>query len=304
MPIPRPIPVSVPERSMMRRSLLAATAAALLLPLAACGGSGGSSSAAAADKSPYKLVQGDVITAATQSEQPPFAMADEAGKPTGFAVDLMNEAAQRLHVKVKYKTTTLQGLLAGLSAGQYDIGVGGVGATPERKKQVAFTTPYYWGTTAVVTRKSNKAGKLSDFDGKRVGVVSGAVQEAFIAKRMPDARMVKFKDQTSLIGQLLSDGVSGIVLGGADADEYVSRHPVKIAVERDSLQGSAFPLRKNGDPKLLRDLDRQIDAMIEDGTYLKLYKKYFQDPVAANLLKERPKLADKVKGTALAPKNN
>jgi hypothetical protein len=71
-------------------------------------------------------------------------------------------------------------------------------------------------------------------------------------------------------------------------------------VEKDSPQGSAFPLRKGGDPKLPADLDAQIDAMIDDGTYVTLYRKYFKDPIAAALLQERPKLAAKIQGTDLA----
>ncbi|GAA4305078.1 ABC transporter substrate-binding protein [Streptomyces venetus] len=274
-----------------RRPLLTGTAVtALLLSLSACGGG----AAADAKTGEYKLVQNGVITAATQSEQPPFAITDSAGRPTGFAVELMNEAAERLDLKVQYKTTTLQGILAGLSAGQYDIGVAGVGATAERKKSVAFTTPFYWGFTDVLTLKDGKQDALPDFDGKRVGAVSGSVQEDFVHREMGGANLVKFKDQTALITQLLSGGVEAAVLGGASADAYVAKEPVRIAVKLASLQGSAFPMRKNGDPRLLKDIDHQIDEMIDDGTYIRLYKKYFHDPIASDLIKERPKLAEQV----------
>ncbi|MBP2324976.1 polar amino acid transport system substrate-binding protein [Kibdelosporangium banguiense] len=273
------------------RILLAITA----LTLTACG------TAQPIASSGYSLVQSGVLTAGTQSEQPPFAMADKAGNPTGFAVDLMNEAAGRIGLKVQYKTTNLQGILAGLSAGQYDVGVAGVGVTEERRKNVDFTRPYYWGYTAVVTLKESPGQKLADFTGKRVGVVSGAVQEKFVDERMAGTEKVKFKDQTAMIGQLLSKGVDAIVLGGADAEEYVARQPVRIAAQQDSTQGSAFPLRKGGDPKLHAALDNQIDAMIDDGTYVRLYRKYFKAPIAADLLKERPRLADKIRGTDLAP---
>jgi len=282
-----------------RRTLLAATATALLLPLTACGGN---SDAADSGTAKYKnLAKPGVISAGPQSEQPPFAVADESGKPSGFAVDLMNEAAKRLGMKVEYKTTNLQGMLAGLSAGQYDIGVAGVIATPEREKQVDFITPYYWGITDVLTNKTGKQTKLSDFDGKRVGVVSGSVAEDLVAELMPDARMVKFKDQTGLIGQLRSGGVEAILLSSASADEYITKQPIRVAVEVDNLQGTAFPIRKKGDPKLRKDIDAQINAMIDDGTYLTLYKKYFEDPISADLIKERPGLAKQVKNTSLAP---
>lgn len=60
-------------------------------------------------------------------------------------------------------------------------------------------------------------------------------------------------------------------------------------------------MRKDGDPKLLRDIDAQINAMIDDGTYIKLYRKYFHDPIAIDLIKERPNLAKQVENTDLAP---
>ncbi|WP_215447737.1 ABC transporter substrate-binding protein [Streptomyces sp. ATCC 21386] len=291
------------NRRLLPGATTSALALALLLPLTGCGGD--SEAAGSADGS-YDTVRSGVITAATQAEQPPFAVTDASGNPSGFAVDLMNEAAKRLGVKVEYKTTNLQGILAGLSAGQYDIGVAGVGATAERKKQVAFTAPYYWGFTDVVTLKTGKASKftaLQDFEGRRVGAVSGSVQETFVNREMGRAELVKFKDQTALITQLLSGGIDAVVLGGADADEYAEQHPVRVAVELDSLQGSAFPLRKNGEPKLVEDLDSQIDAMIDDGTYVKLYRKYFHDPIAADLLTVRPKLASRIAGTDLEPTN-
>jgi polar amino acid transport system substrate-binding protein len=280
-----------------RRPLLVGAVGALLLPVVACAGP-----APVTSSSPYRLISRDAITAATQLEQPPFAMADDAGNPTGFAVELMNEAARRLGVRVEYKLTNLQGILTGLTAGVYDIGVAGIGATEERRREVDFTIPFYWGFTAVVTTTASTASALWEFSGRRVGVVSGSVQERFVAERMPASEMVEFRDQTALIGRLLSGGVDAVVLGGADALEYVERQPVRIAYEQDSLQGSAFALPKNGDPQLLADIDAQIDAMIEDGTYLTLYRKYFTHPVAAGLLTVRPNLAAKVEGTDLAPR--
>ena len=280
--------------SLPRRSILAAV---MIVPLAGCGGT----SPSATTPPKYQLVNPGVITAATQSEQPPFAMTDKDGKPTGFAVDLMNTACERLGMKVQYKTTNLQGMLAGLTAGQYDVGVAGVNATPERKEQVAFSTPFYWGFNAVVTLKDRTENEPAQFAGKRVGVVSGSVQETFATQELAGATLVKFKDQTGLLSQVLSKGIDAMVLGASSTDEYAAKYPLRIALQRDLSQGSAFPFRKNGDPRLLADIDAQIDKMIEDGTYLKLYRTYFKRPIAAPLIKEKPGLAHQVAGTDMAP---
>ena len=60
-------------RTSRRSLLVGATVTALLLPLTACGGD---SKAADSANTKYKLVKPGVITAATQSEQPPFAVSD------------------------------------------------------------------------------------------------------------------------------------------------------------------------------------------------------------------------------------
>ncbi|WNZ09983.1 hypothetical protein [Streptomyces sp. 11x1] len=44
-----------------------------------------------------------------------------------------------------------------------------------------------------------------------------------------------------------------------------------------------------------------LDAMIDDGTYVKLYRKYFHDPIAADLITVRPKLASQIADTDLEP---
>jgi polar amino acid transport system substrate-binding protein len=275
---------------MLRRSSLLTAAA--VLALAGCGGT---DSPAAGSPCPagnsLQLIEPCVITAGTQSEQPPFAFADTGGTPKGFSIDLAEEAARRLGLRVDYKITNLQGILTGLTADKYDMGVAGVGATDERRKSVDFVKPYFWSFTAVVTRTDATADALTGFGGKRVGVVSGSVQETFANTKIPGAVVVKFKDQPSAVGQLLSGGVDAFVVGGPDAQQYLAREKtLKIAARADSTQGTSFPVRK-GKTALVNALDQQIDDMIADGTYQRLYGKWFTEPVSPRLQEFRPGLA-------------
>lgn len=282
---------------MLRRLSMLTAAAVLSLPaLTACGAedpaAGSASAAACPPGNSYQLIEPCVITAGTQSEQPPFAFADAGGSPKGFSIDLAEEAARRLGLRIDYKITNLQGILTGLTAGRYDMGVAGVGATEERRKSVDFVKPYFWSFTAVLTKADTAAGALTDFGGERVGVVSGSVQETFANTNIPGATVVKFKDQPAAVGQLLSGGIDGFVVGGPDAEEYLAREKsLKIAATADSTQGTSFPVRK-GRTELVDALDEQIDDMIDDGTYLTLYRKWFKQPVSAKLQKIRPGLAN------------
>jgi len=261
------------------------------VPLTAACGSSKPSGSSSASANPYGLIAPGVITAGTNSAQPPFVVVDASGRPQGFAVDLADEVAKRLNLRIEHKVTDLQGLLAGLPANKYDMGIGGVGATAERAKNVDFVKPYYWGYVAILTKKEASPSSLPDFGGKKVGVVSGSVQETFATTKLPGTTITKFKDQPAAIGQLLSGGIDGFVVGGVDAEEYVAKQPtLKIAVEADTTQGTSFPIKK-GNQALVDAFDTKIDEMIADGTYLRLYGKWFKHPPSAKLVEFRPGLA-------------
>jgi polar amino acid transport system substrate-binding protein len=277
---------------MMYRNIAPLTLGLILL-LAGCGGSpaSGSGGSPSSGGNPYNLLTPGVITAGTNSAQPPFVVVDGAGKPQGFAVDLADEIAKRLGLRVEHKVTDLQGLLAGLPGNRYDMGIGGIGATAERAKNVDFVKPYYWGYVAVLTKKSAPMAAMTDFGGKKVGVVSGSVQETYATTKIPGATVTKFKDQPAAIAQLLSGGIDGFVVGGVDAEEYTAKEPaLKIAAEGDTTQGTSFPIKK-GNQALVTAFDTKIDELIADGTYMRLYSKWFKHPPSAKLLEFRPGLA-------------
>jgi polar amino acid transport system substrate-binding protein len=278
---------------MIRKIALLTVSAVLMTGLAACGG--GTDGAAGADN-PYNLITPGTITAGTQPDQPPFAVAGQSGgKPEGFAIEVADEAAKRLGLKIEYKVTNLQGLLAGISANQYDMGVAGVVTTEERKKNVDFIKPINWGYTVVLTKTDSKAAALTDFGGKKIGVVSGSVQEKFAMTQIPGATLAQFHDQPSAIAQLLSGGIDGFVVAGSAAEQYVAKEKaLKIAVQADNLDGTSLPVKK-GNEALVKALDSKIDEMVADGTFMKLYQKWFKTPLSAKIVEFRPGLADAVK---------
>lgn len=277
-----------------RRLLALAALSGFVLPLTGCGGSSSADTGKASN--PYGLIEAGTIRSATQTGQPPFAYAEDSGKPAGFIVDVTDEAAKRLGLKVDYKSTSVTGSLAGLTAGQYDLASSGLGVTEERQKSVDFTKPLFWSTVTVLTTSKSTISTFDGFNGKRVGVVTGSSQEAQLPTRIPKAQPVRFQAQNAAVSQLLNGSIDAFLVGGPDATEFMKQYKglrQAVSAPVDHPTSMAVPKRHSA---FLKALDKEIGAMVADGTYAKLYRKYFTTRPQPELLAAWPALKSQFPG--------
>src|SRR4051812_39875272 len=86
----------------------------------------------------------------------PYAMVnpDNTKEMIGFEVEIMQEIASELHVKLEFVQNSWDGLIPGLKGHNYDVAINGIEITPERQKEVSFTRPYYATYEQLVVRKN------------------------------------------------------------------------------------------------------------------------------------------------------
>lgn len=282
------------------------SAAVLTLTLAACGGTGSTDAAAAGGGSSsgasspsgggstaakdYHLIEAGTILAATSGAQPPFTMAGDGGQPKGYIIDLTEEAAKRLGLKVEYKLTPTSSGIQGLTAGQYDMVANGLGVTPEREKAISFAKGVYWSTTAALTKKSSPVTSMDGLAGKKVAVITGSVQEGYV-KKMQGAIATKFESQDAAVSALNSGTVDAFLVGGPDAEEYLKQFPdLKIAASQPVDHATTVAFQKDN-TALVNAFDAQLQAMVDDGTFKTIYDKYFSQAPAPQLLQIWPGLS-------------
>ena len=167
----------------MKKKLIAVAAAALMVvALAGCSGSASSSGAlvsasgaASTAATEAKLVNAGTLTVGTSPDYPPFENL-EGDQIVGFEVDLVNAVADKLGLKVEYKSMNFDSLIAAVEAGtQIDLGMSGFSITPERAKEIDFTTSFYTDDLGVATLKDGQFTTADSLnaDGVRIAVQSG-----------------------------------------------------------------------------------------------------------------------------------
>ncbi|VTR57130.1 amino acid ABC transporter substrate-binding protein [Actinobacillus pleuropneumoniae] len=88
---------------------------------------------------------------------PPFTYHDASGKLTGYDVEVTRAVAEKLGVKVDFKETQWDAMLAGLKADRFDLVANQVGlTTPERQATFDKSAAYSWSGAALVVRNDEQ----------------------------------------------------------------------------------------------------------------------------------------------------
>ncbi|MER5902130.1 transporter substrate-binding domain-containing protein [Streptomyces mirabilis] len=257
------------------RILAATTATAGLLLVAGCssGGGGGQSSAKG-----VPLVKAGQVTTCTHLPYPPF-QSEINGKVQGFDVALIDLVAGDLGVKQAIVDTPFENFKTGafLNSGQCDLAAAGMTITPERKKNVDFSDPYFDATQAVLVDKKSGVNSLADVKakGKKLGAQAQTTGEEYAAKQGFDS--VSFESSDAVLNGLRTGQVQAVIIDypvvqgwlkdKANADAF------KVVDNLNTGEQYGFTVKK-GNAKLLAEINKTIKQAKADGTYKKLYEKW------------------------------
>ncbi len=261
----------------MRAALPLATLAAASLALTACGGSDGGDGGGGSDD--LGLVSSGTLTVCSDVPYPPFEF-EKGGEYTGFDMDLIKEIAKGMDLKVSVKDVGFDGLQSGsaLAAGTCDIGASAMTITKEREKNLDFSEPYYDSLQSLLVPKGSDIKDIKDLDGKTVGVQQGTTGEKYAKENVPKgAELKSYPSDAELFPALQSGGVDVVLQDLPVNLRHTEDGDFTIVQEYDTNEQYGFAVKEKGSEKLLKGVNEQLKTLRDNGTYDKLYDKYFTE---------------------------
>ncbi len=229
----------------------------MVFMFAACGGS--------------KPAEEKVYVIGTNAEYPPFESVQD-GKIVGIDADIIEEAAKRMGIKVKWNDMTFDGLIPALQTKKVDAVIAGMSITPEREKAVNFSVPYLTSNVSIITNNIKPIKDINDLENKKYGVELGTTKEA-VARKIPGAEVIPFSSTTGALVALKTGKVDGMVLDESVSSKYVEKNPELIFVGTLKGEPKAIAFNKE-DTELPAKFSKVIEEMLNDGTIDKLREKY------------------------------
>lgn len=118
-----------------------------------------------------EICDAGVITVSTDPAYPPQSfLNEETGEYEGFDIDVAREIGERLGVDVEFTDPTFDAVVAGNWAGRWDMSVGSVTITEERREALDFTQAYYFTPAQMTAQADSDISSLDDLAGETVCV--------------------------------------------------------------------------------------------------------------------------------------
>lgn len=222
-----------------------------------------------------KIIEKGEINVGIEGAYPPFNFYNNSNQLEGFDVDITNEIAKRMGVKVNFVATPWDSIIGGLLSNKYEIIISSMAITEERKQKVDFTEPYY-RTGAQLFAPSNTDIKDANTDlvGKKIGVVTGTTFTKEVERL--GGEPVLYKSDLLSFQDLSNGRIDGAITDKAVGGNIIVENDYDISPLGEILYDEVAGITVNkGEKDLVKEIDRHIKDMVKDGTYKKISEKWF-----------------------------
>ncbi len=165
------------------------------------------------------------IVMLTNAEFPPYESFGEGENIVGVDIDIANEIAKDLGVKLDVKHMKFDNIIAYVKGGRGDFGAAGFSITEERKESVDFSVEYTTSRQYIIVPKGTETANFS-LEGKIIGVQAGTTGDMIAGDAETKAKQVMQYPNAS-------EAVDNMLLGRADCVMIDKLPAEKITAARD-----------------------------------------------------------------------
>lgn len=206
---------------------------------------------------------------------PQYSYIDGSMQPTGSDVETAKLIAKDLGVDLQLVEITNAARVPTIQTGKADLVVSALGITEERKQAIDFSVPYATLAIVVAAPEDVEIKGYDDLAGQRVGVTRATTNDQDLTANAPDAEILRFEDDATLITAAVSGQIDilssqSAVIGGINAKRGGTPMEIKF-VQKETNLGVGLP---KGNPELQAWVNDWITTHFADGTLRELFTQF------------------------------
>lgn len=202
----------------------------------------------------------------------------EAGRQPGIQIDIGKELAKRLKVSLKTSWLSYRYLAKYTNCDAF-LGVARLKGEPDNQ-YLKKTIPFFKVELLLATRPGTTIAIADELTGKRIAVDNGSLVHDQLREKGGAEIFVSYTTDEKKLDALLNNEVDVALVSNLGLGWYKKTHP-QAAINTSSSKliaetyeyDYAFGLRR-ADRMTARDFNDIITAMIEDGSFKKIFESY------------------------------
>ena len=226
-----------------------------------------------------------IIRFLTETDYPPFNYAGSDGAPAGFNVDLARLICEEIKVACTIQQRRYDTLIASLNSNNGDAVIASIAETPDMRKRLDFSDPYYRTPARFVARRDVEldVARPEALEGKKIAVVAGTAHEAYLKTLFteaelhpyPSAEVARDALKKGEVDLLFGDGISlAFWLNGTDSGNCCEFRGGPYMESRFFGEGVGIAVKRGND--LLRQaFNWALFRLWEKGRFTDLWLRYF-----------------------------
>ena len=189
-----------------------------------------------------QILSSGELKVGTTGDWDPMTMKDPAtNEYKGFDIDVMNELANDMGVKITFVPTEWKTIVSGITSGRYDISTS-VTKTAKRALVAGFTNSYYkYGTVPLVLKKNlNKFPTWDSLNSEKVTIATtlGTSQEAKAKEFFPKSKLKSVEAPARDFQEVLAGRADGHITSSTEANKLIITYP-QLAIVPDGGKNPA-----------------------------------------------------------------
>jgi cyclohexadienyl dehydratase len=228
----------------------------------------------------HRILQSGELRVGTTGDWNPMTVRDPATNSyKGFDIDVVNELAKDMGVKLRFVPTEWKTLINGIVADKYDISTS-ASVTPQRIRAVGFTKSYYQISTVPMTLTKN-LGQFKDWEdinkpSVTVAVTLGTSQEQQVKQFFPNASIRSIEAPARDFHEVLAGRAQISVTSNLEASKLIQAHSqlAVVPVSQPRTPADLAFIVVQGDQVWLNFLDHWITIKQNRGFFERLKAKW------------------------------
>lgn len=213
---------------------------------------------------------------------PPYEYLDENGNYKGFNVDIINAISIELGIDIELKPVEWNKAFSLLENGEVDA-IQGVSYSKKRDLKYDFTNSILENQQIIFVKSKNEFIKeISDLENLKVSIQKNDISSEFF-DQLKNVTILEYPSQYEAVKALSEDKVDAFIGNRLTGLYFIQKKyktkDYKIIGENISESTSYSIAVLDGNKETLEELNKGLSIIKKNGTYDKIYKKWFGENV-------------------------